>query len=210
MEVLGNSSIGEHTHVGFNCIIGYPSAATLKKINSNKDFLDSGKGANIGKNCVIRPNTHIYESVNISDNVRTGHNVLIRENTKIGKNVVIGTNSIIENNCKIGNNVSVQSNVYIPTNTTIKDFVFIGPNVCLTNDRYPVRIKSKLTGPTIENGVSIGANATILPGIKIGKGSFVAAGALVTKNIRPWKLAVGMPAKELDLPRKLLKLNKIR
>jgi acetyltransferase-like isoleucine patch superfamily enzyme len=136
--------------------------------------------------------------------------VLIREGTEIGDSVLIGTNSIVENNCKIGNNVSIQSNAYIPTNTTIRDFVFIGPNVCLTNDKYPARIKADLVGPTIEKGATVGANATILPGIRIGEGSMVAAGAVVTKDVTPWKIAIGVPAKEKDMPDNLRILNKIK
>jgi len=72
-----------------------------------------------------------------------------------------------------------------------------------------MRIKVDLVGPIIEKGVSIGANATILQGIKIGEGVIVAAGAVVTKDVNPWKIAIGVPAKEKTMPDNLRILNKI-
>jgi len=202
-KIYGKTKIGRGCIIQPNVILGLPP----------KDLLTTplGKlpGTIIGDDCIIRSGSMIYSNVIIGDKLKTGHNVLIREDTKIGNNVLIGTNSVIENKCRIGNNVKIQSNVYIPTNTIIKDFVFIGPNACLTNDKYPIRIKNELKGPIIGKGATIGANSTILPEIKIGEGVIVAAGAVVTKNIRPWKLAIGAPAKESDLPNELKVLNKI-
>jgi acetyltransferase-like isoleucine patch superfamily enzyme len=202
-KIYGKTKIGKNCVIQPNVIIGMPSKDLLNRP------LDKLSGAIIGDNCVIRSGSVIYSGVRIGNEFKTGHNVVIRERTKIGNNVLIGTNSIVENNCKIGNNVSTQSNVYIPTNTTIGDFVFIGPNACLTNDKYPVRIKTKLKGPIISKGVSIGANSTLLPEIKIGIGAMVAAGAVVTKDISSWSVAIGSPAREFKLPKKLRKLNKI-
>ncbi len=87
--------------------------------------------------------------------------------------------------------------------------MFIGPNAVLTNDKYPVRKDYKLRGPIVREGVTIGANSVILPFVKIGEGAFVAAGALVTKDVPPWKLAIGVPAKIVDLPEYLKVLNKL-
>lgn len=69
--------------------------------------------------------------------------------------MLVGTNSVVEGHCSIGSNVSIQSNVYIPKNTTVEDYVFIGPCVCFTNDRYPIRTDYKLKGPKIRRGASI-------------------------------------------------------
>jgi len=141
----------------------------------------------------------------IGDNFQSGHNVMIRENTCIGDRVSIGTATVIEGNTHIGNDVSLQSMVYIPTNTVIGDNVFIGPNTVLTNDRYPPSGIGGLKGPQIMNGAAIGANATLLPGICIGEGALVAAGAIVTRNVPARKLAIGAPAKITDLPRKMVR-----
>ena len=163
----------------------------------------------IGKNAFIRSNTVIYNDVEVGDDFNTGHNALIREKTKIGNDVLVGTNSIIEGNCTIGNNVRIQSNVYIPINTIIEDNVFIGPCSCFTNDKYPVRINFELKGPIIRKGSSIGANSTFLSDIEIGEGAMVAAGAIVTKDVPPFFLAIGVPAKIKPLPKQLKTSNKI-
>lgn len=164
----------------------------------------------IGKNAFIRSNTVIYDDVTIGENFKTGHGAVIREKTSIGDNVLIGTNAVIEGHCTIGNNVSIQSNVYIPIKTIIEDYVFMGPCVCITNDKYPIRIDFDLKGPTIRRGASIGANSTFLSGIEIGEGAMVAAGAIVTHDVPPYYLAIGAPARIKPLPDRLKKLNKIK
>ncbi|RJS49585.1 MAG: acyltransferase [Methanobacterium sp.] len=167
------------------------------------------KSPQIGKNPLIRSNSIIYNDVNIGDNFQTGHNVLIREKTEIGNDVLIGSNSVIEGSCNIGNEVRIQSNVYIPTNTIIEDNVFIGPCACFTNDKYPIRIEYKLMGPVVRKGASIGANSTFLSKVEVGEGAMVAAGAVVTRSIPPWSLAIGAPAKIKALPPRLRVRNKI-
>ena len=208
----GQNSIGEGSQILENVILGYPDRQLLKRIGEGKSKIGdySYKGVSTGKNALVRSGAIIYCNVHIGDNFQTGHNVLIRENTSIGDNVLIGTNVVIEGNTTIGSSVSIQSNVYIPANSVVEDLVFIGPNAVLTNDKYPLRTKrSKLKGPVLRKGASIGANSTILPGIEIGEGAMVAAGTIVTKNVPPWKLAIGAPAKIIDLPEHMRKTNKI-
>ncbi|MFC2001668.1 acyltransferase [Chloroflexota bacterium] len=211
VRIYGKSSIGESSLLLEKVIIGYPHAEILNIIKNEDISIENYQfqGAIIGDNALIRPNTIIYCHVTIGKNFKTGHNVLIREYTKIGDNVSIGTNSIIEGNTNIGNNVNIQSNVFIPRDTIIGDFVFIGPHAVLANDKYPIRKNATLKGPVIRKGVSIGANATILSGVELGEGSLIAAGALVTKDIPPWKLAIGSPADIRELPPKLRVINKI-
>jgi len=203
-KIYGKEScVGLNSIIDENVIIGYPTERILFGKNFNHI------GAIIGNNAIIRSNSVIYTDVVIGNNFRSGHNVIIRENTTIGNNVLVGTNSIIDGKTTIGNNVSIQGNVYIPTNVIIEDDVFIGPSVVLTNDKYPIKKKENLKGAIIRHDVSIGANSTILPNIEIGEGSFIAAGALVTKNVPPWRLAIGFPAIIKDLPEELRILNKI-
>jgi acetyltransferase-like isoleucine patch superfamily enzyme len=194
-----------------NVLLGYPNGNIIDDVTSkNVRFENSPHvGVKIGNNALIRPNSTIYCHVTIGNNLRTGHNILVRENTVIGNNVLIGSNVIIDGGTTIGNNVSIQSNAYIPTNTIIEDDVFLGPCSVLTNDKYPVRQKYGLKGPILRKSASIGANSTILPGVEIGEGAMVAAGALVTKNVPPWKLAIGCPAKIADLPDNLKTINRI-
>ena len=163
----------------------------------------------VGDDATIRKGTIVYADVEIGDGFSTGHNALVREETVIGDDVLVGTATVIDGQCTIGSHVSLQTGVYVPTHTTIGDHVFVGPHAVMTNDMYPVRQEYTPEGPTIEDHASIGANATILPGVRIGKGSFVAAGAVVTRDVPPETLAVGAPAEHLELPASLEGKNEI-
>ncbi|KAB1189953.1 N-acetyltransferase [Haloferax sp. MBLA0076] len=163
----------------------------------------------IGARARIRSGSIIYHDVTIGDDFVTGHNVLVREQTTIGDHVLLGTETVVDGTTTIGSRVSIQTNVYIPTHTRIGDDVFVGPGVVMTNDPYPIRTDAELVGPTIENNASIGANATLLPGVTIGEGAFVAAGAVVVDDVPPRTLAVGAPAVHRELPEPLTGDNKI-
>ena len=190
---------------GKNCVIQENVILGLK-------YKQGCKKLRIGNNAVIRAFTIIYADVEIGDDIETGHSVLIREKTKIGKKIIIGTNTIIDGNVEIGDFVKLESNVYIPTHTKIGSFVFVGPGVVLTNDKYPQRLREEYTpvGPILENSVTIGANAAILPGVRIGEGAMVATGSVVTKNVPPWNLAIGVPARFKPLPERLRERNKAK
>ncbi|MFC6905574.1 acyltransferase [Halalkalicoccus tibetensis] len=161
---------------------------------------ESADPAVIGDRARIRKGTIVYADVEIGDDFTTGHNALVREDTTIGDSVIVGTDTVIDGTTEIGSHVSLQTGVYVPTDTTIGSNVFVGPRAVMTNDHYPVRQDEPLEGPTIEDGVSVGANATILPGVRVGAGSFVAAGATVTEDVPPHTLALGTPARHRDLP----------
>lgn len=156
-------------------------------------------GVKVGKNPTIRSGTVIYEAVTIGDDFKTGHNVLIREKTYIGNNVSIGSGTIIDGHTKIANNVNVQSLVYMPKYMDIRKDVFIGPRVTFTNDMYPPSPDAMAT-TVVESRAVIGAGAVILPGLTIGELSFVAAGALVTHDVPERMMAIGSPARFVDLP----------
>jgi len=169
-----------------------------------------GDPPEIGRESTIRSGAIIYPDVRIGDRLVTGHNILIREETTVGDDVVIGTNTVIDGASAVGSGVSMQTGVYVPRETTIGDDVFLGPHAVLTNDPYPIRQDVDLVGPILEDGVSIGANATLLPGVAVGEGSFVAAGAVVTEDVPPNRLAVGAPATHRQLPEPLQEANEIR
>ena len=190
MIQYGINTIGKNLQVFEPVTIGFPSRSKMGKANFT--------GVAIGDNAVLRSGTIIYCDVTIGNNFQTGHNVMIRENTHIGDRVSIGTGTIIEGHVIIGSDVNMQSTVYIPTGTIIGDRVFIGPNAVLTNDKYPPG--KNLRAPTIENGAAIGANSTLLPGIRIGEGALVAAGAIVTRDVPARMLAIGSPARLKKLP----------
>ena len=171
-------------------------------------YEENSKEPVIGSSANIREQSIIYNDVVIGDRFETGHNVLIREETVIGDDVLVGTNVVIEGHTSIGSQVRIHTGAYVPTATTIGDRVFIGPHAVLTNDRYPLRETAELVGPVIADDVSIGANSTILPGVTVGQGAFVAAGAVVTKDVPEQTLAVGNPARTEALPPQLQGSNR--
>ena len=172
-------------------------------------YRDGCAPAQLGDHGIVRAFTVIYGDVVIGAGFKSGHHALIREHTRIGDYVLVGTASILDGHVTIGDFVSIQSQVYIPTHTRIGSYVFIGPNATLTNDKYPLRQREtmKLEGPIIEDHATIGANATLLPGVRIGEGAMVAAGAVVTRDVPPWSLAVGAPARIQPLPGHLREPN---
>lgn len=157
----------------------------------------------IGSNPLIRSGTTIYEDVYIGDDFETGHGVVIREHTTIGDRVRIGTYSIIEGHVCIEDDVNIQSMVFISKNSIVGRGTFIGPCVVVTNDKYPMCVVGELKGAVIGEDAIIGASSVLLPGVKIGDRSFVAAGALVAKDVPDDMMAIGHPAKIVELPRQM-------
>lgn len=144
----------------------------------------------------------IIESKNIGQGTKIWHFSHIMPGAKIGKNCIIGKYVSIEKNVKIGNNVKIQNHVSVFEGVIIEDSVFVGPCVAFTNVKRP-RIRKPGQRPrrylktTIQKGASIGANATILPGITIGQKAMIGAGAVVTKDVPAKTTVIGNPAKEL-------------
>lgn len=125
------------------------------------------------------------QSTKIGENSTIWQYVVILPGATIGSNCNICSHCFIENDVQIGNKVTIKCGVQIWDGITIEDDVFIGPNATFTNDKYP-KSKNKnytLLRTTVKRGASIGANATILPGIVIGENSIIGAGAIVTKNV---------------------------
>ncbi len=123
--------------------------------------------------------------------------VVVLKKAKIGSNTNICSHCFIENDVVIGNNVTIKNGVQVWDGITLEDNVFIGPNVTFTNDRFPKSRASEYhcEKTVVKKNAVIGANATILPGITIGEGAFVAAGSVVTKNVEAYSMVLGNPAK---------------
>jgi len=205
MPIFGKSKIGDSCFIDPTALIGYPHGAELNLLEKDSDKIE---GCEIGSDSSIRPGA-IYSTAKVGNKTRTGHNFLIRENTIIGDGCLIGTNVVIDNDCHIGDNCSFQTGAYIPTGTKIGNRVFLGPNASLTNDKAPLRTKYNPEPITIEDDATIGSNATLMPGITVGEGAFVAGGAVVTKDVPAWTLAKGCPASFSELPESLKKPNRL-
>jgi UDP-2-acetamido-3-amino-2,3-dideoxy-glucuronate N-acetyltransferase len=147
----------------------------------------------------IHPTALIHSDCNIGKGTKIWANVQIRENVKIGKNCIISKDVYVDKNLKIGNFCKIQNGVSIYDGVEIFDKVFVGPHVCFTNDKVPRAFnnKWKLTRTKVCQGASIGANSTIVCGIVIGKYAMIAAGSVVTKNVKEFTLVAGNPAVEI-------------
>lgn len=137
------------------------------------------------------------KSTKIGSNTRVWQYAVIFEKAIIGSNCNICAHTLIENDVVIGNNVTIKSGVYIWDGTRIEDDVFLGPNATLTNDIMPrsKQYPDAFSGITLKKSCSIGANATLLPGITIGEGAMVGAGSVVTKDVSAHAVVIGNPAK---------------
>ena len=146
------------------------------------------------------PKIHALADVKSSDigvDTRVWQYSVIFEEARIGKNCNICAHTLIENDVVVGDNVTIKSGVFIWDGSRIEDDVFIGPNATFTNDVMPrsKQYPDVFKGITVQKGASIGANATILPGINIGQYAMVGAGAVVTKDVPARAVVVGNPAK---------------
>lgn len=149
------------------------------------------------------PNVYFFPTANVSENSEIGvgtkiwQNVQIREGVIIGKNCNISKDVYIDFNVSIGNNCKIQNGVSIFHGVTVEDDVFVGPNATFTNDKIPRAFNAEwsVSSTLIKQGASIGANATIVCGVTIGEYAMVAAGAVVTKDVEPYTLVLGNPAK---------------
>jgi UDP-2-acetamido-3-amino-2,3-dideoxy-glucuronate N-acetyltransferase len=149
-------------------------------------------------------NIHISAIVDsgakIGEGTHVWHFVHICSGANIGKNCSIGQNVFISNKVKIGNNVKIQNNVSIYDNVEIQDDVFCGPSMVFTNVVNPrsfIKRKNEYLDTIIKKGATLGANCTIICGVTIGEYAFVAAGAVVTKNVSDFALYAGVPAKQI-------------
>ncbi|OHB59870.1 MAG: serine acetyltransferase [Planctomycetes bacterium RBG_13_44_8b] len=151
------------------------------------------------KNYFIHESSYVDDGAKIGKGTKIWHFSHIMKCT-IGENCIFGQNTNVANDVVIGNNVKVQNNVSIYTGTVIEDDVFLGPSCVLTNvlnPRSQVNRHSVYEKTLIKKGVTIGANATIVCGIELGRYCFIAAGAVVTKDVPDYAMMASVPAKQV-------------
>ena len=148
----------------------------------------------------IHPSAIIDQGATVGDHTSIWHWVHICAGAVIGNNCSFGQNVFVANKVYIGNNVRVQNNVSIYDNVTLQDDVFCGPSAVFTNvinPRSSVPRKNEYLDTLIERGATLGANCTIICGNTIGHDAFIAAGAVVTKDVKPYALVAGAPARQI-------------
>jgi acetyltransferase-like isoleucine patch superfamily enzyme len=186
-KVYPNVHFGEGAAIGDFVVVGEPPRGKAP----------GELETHIGDRAVIRSHTVIYAGNHIGENFQSGHGVLIREENEIGDDVSIGSHSIVEHHVRIGNGVRLHSNVFVPEFSVLEEDCWLGPNVVVTNARYPRsrNVKEQLRGATIKRRARIGANATLLPGVVVGENALVGAGAVVLEDVPPNAVVVGNPAR---------------
>ena len=145
----------------------------------------------------IHPSAIIDSGAEIGDGSMVWVNVQIREGAKIGKNCVLSKDVYVDCNVSIGDECKIQNSVSIYDGVTIESQVFVGPNASFTNDKVPraFNVDWEITKTVVQKGASLGANCTIICGIVIGEYSMIAAGSVVTKDVLPYTLVAGNPAR---------------
>ena len=148
----------------------------------------------------IHESAYVDEGAEIGKNTKIWHFCHVMGKAKIGENCSFGQNVFVANNVIVGNNCKIQNNVSLYEGVMLEDYVFCGPSMVFTNVKNPrcefPRNTSNDYGTTlVKRGASIGANATIVCGITLHECAFVAAGAVVTKNVPPYAMVAGVPAK---------------
>jgi acetyltransferase-like isoleucine patch superfamily enzyme len=183
--------LGEEISIEPFCIIGVPPIG----------YLEGELTTTIGPRTVIRSHTVIYAGNRIGKHFQAGNKVNIRELNQIGDHVSIGTLTVVEHHVEIGNQVRIHSQAFIPEFSVIEEGAWIGPNVVLTNAKYPLSpgVKENLKGPRIKKGAKIGANATLLPGVVIGENAIVGAGSVVLGDVPAGAVVAGNPAKVIKM-----------
>ena len=151
-------------------------------------------------NFSVHPTAIVDEGAQIGADTRIWHWVHICGQARIGERCSFGQNVFVGNDVEIGNNVKVQNNVSIYDAVTLEDDVFCGPSMVFTNVHNPrshVSRKNEYRRTIVRKGATIGANATVVCGHEIGAFAFIGAGAVVTKDVAPYALMVGTPAKRI-------------
>jgi UDP-2-acetamido-3-amino-2,3-dideoxy-glucuronate N-acetyltransferase len=146
------------------------------------------------------PTAVIDEGSTIEEGTKIWHFSHVMPGCVIGKNCNLGQNVVVSPGVTLGNNVKVQNNVSIYTGVICEDDVFLGPSMVFTNVMNPrsfVARKDEYKKTLVRRGASIGANATVVCGVDIGEYAFVGAGAVITKNVLPYALVVGNPARQV-------------
>ncbi|MEQ4303018.1 acyltransferase [Plantactinospora sp. B6F1] len=145
----------------------------------------------------VHPSAEVDEGARIGDGTKVWHLAHVRSTARVGANCVIGRNVYVDANVVVGDLVKIQNNVSVYQGVTIEDEVFVGPCAVFTNDLRP-RAQNpewEITPTTVRRGASIGANATIVCGVEIGSYAMIAAGSVVTRDVAPYQLVVGNPAR---------------
>lgn len=148
----------------------------------------------------VHESSYVDNNVTIGDNTKIWHFSHILSGTKIGANCSFGQNCVVGPNVTIGNGVKVQNNISVYEGVEVEDDVFLGPSMVFTNVINPrafIARREEFKKTLLKKGCSIGANATVVCGVTIGEYALIGSGAVVNRDVKPYSLMVGVPAKQI-------------
>jgi acetyltransferase-like isoleucine patch superfamily enzyme len=200
-EIGGNVVIHSGTRIGPACVIqdGAVIGKPLKLSRRSTASSETPPPASLAEGATVCAGAVVLAGAEIGGWAVIGDQAHVRERARIGAETVIGRGSAVDNDVTIGDRVKVQSNCYITAGTVIEDDVFVGPGATLTNDNAMARHPKgePPDAPTLRRACRIGGGSVICPGIEVGEEAFVGAGAVVTEDVPPRAVVVGVPARKI-------------
>jgi acetyltransferase-like isoleucine patch superfamily enzyme len=196
-----NVLVEEGTRIGEASVIegGTLLGKVPRLARTSATFSERLPALRLGVRVTVCAGAIVYAGSVIGDEAIIGDQTQVRERSVIGPQTVVGRGSAIDNDVMIGARVKVQTNVYVTGFSVVEDDVFIGPRASTTNDDTMSRHApgEALRGPTLRRACRIGGGAVLVPGVEVGEEAFVAAGAVVTKDVPPRAFMVGVPARQV-------------
>jgi len=191
--IHGGTHVGEGCEIQDGAVLGKPP----KLARHSRASRAAAPPLRVGRGSVLCCRAVVFAGAELAADVIIGDQAYVRERARIGAGSMIGRGSAVDNDVVIGARVRVQTDVYITANSVIEDDVFVGPAVCTTNDSTMGRHDGdyRIVGARLRRASRIGGGAVICPGIEIGEEAFVAAGAVVTKDVPSRGVAMGVPAR---------------
>jgi acetyltransferase-like isoleucine patch superfamily enzyme len=209
--VLGeNVKVGEHVTFGAyvvvhdGTVIGDRCVIEDHVVLGKRPRLARGSSAQgdvgdlvLGERATVCSGAVVFAGASVADEAILGDQSFVRERSQIGAGSVIGRGSVVDNDVTVGERVRVQTNVYLTAFTVVEDDVFVGPGATTTNDNTMNRHgpETQLRGATLRRACRVGGGSVLTPGVEIGEEAFVAAGAVVTRDVPPRGVAIGVPAR---------------
>ena len=199
VEIGGNvvihagTIIGEGASLQDAAVVGKPLVLGPRSAASREE----PPAAQIGAGATVCAGAVVVAGARVGPGAIIGDQSHVRERAEIGEGTVVGRGSAVDNDVAIGSRVRIQTGCYITSYSTIEDDVFVAPGVTFTNDHTMARHAPdhEIRGPTLRRACRVGGGVVLLPGIEVGEEAFVAAGAVVTRDVPPRGVAIGVPAR---------------
>jgi acetyltransferase-like isoleucine patch superfamily enzyme len=190
--------IGERCAIEDHAVLGKrPRLAAHSGAHGEVGALELAPGVKVGAGAVV------FAGARVGADAIIGDQSFVRERSRIGAGSVVGRGSVVDNDVEVGENARIQTNVYLTAFTLVEEDVFIGPGAVMTNDNTMGRHgpETPLKGPSLRRACRIGGGAVLAPGVEIGAEAYVAAGAVVTRDVPARAVVMGVPARVVgDVP----------